>query len=64
MMTRRHFRAIAGAIREAWQEEVDPLDCNDGFAIAMDAVVERLYRCLHQQNPKFNKDIFKEACRK
>jgi len=63
MMTRRHFRAIAGAIREAWQDEVDP-SVDDGFAIAMNAVVERLSRCLHQQNPKFNKDIFKEACRK
>lgn len=68
MMTQRDFRAIAGAVQEAWQDEVDPSVADGtgsyGFVIAMDSVIERLSDALQKENPNFNKGIFKEACRK
>ncbi len=69
-MTQRDFEIIAGAVREAWLHSAtgtskdSPDTWSRGYAIAMDVVTKTLSDALLKQNPRFNKDIFKEACRR
>tara|TARA_R100000458_G_scaffold20673_1_gene18476 strand:+ start:92 stop:286 length:195 start_codon:yes stop_codon:yes gene_type:complete len=62
-MTVKEFDIIASAIRKAWDDEVNP-SVADGFAIAMDSVVERLSDALERENLYFDRFVFREACRR
>lgn len=60
-MTRRHFEAIARAIREN-TTHVDLEIATDGEILLKDKIVSVLSDLFQEENPRFDSYRFKEAC--
>ena len=62
-MTKKDYELIARALKNGWLAtppsfkgyEIDPYECYR-------TVVDRMVKALEQQNPRFNKTIFYDAC--
>lgn len=62
-MTRKHYKAIAKIVKESSERTFDE-NYKQSYVISRNTLIDELCIIFKQDNARFNKDKFVEACKK